>query len=81
MISFMQNAGLGCKEDDKKNGYNCDFDPVSKVTSTKLADQPSTGEAANVIKFHNEGKLVAPFRDAEGISMSFAYNNCSSQLC
>ncbi|KAJ6673650.1 hypothetical protein OIU85_012640 [Salix viminalis] len=48
------NAGLGCKEDDKKNGYNCDFDPVSKVTSTKLADQPSTGEAANVIKFHNE---------------------------
>ncbi|KAG5225686.1 plastidic glucose transporter [Salix suchowensis] len=52
------NAGLGCKEDDKKSGYNCDFDPVSKVTSTKLAGQPSTGEAANVIKFHNEGRLL-----------------------
>ncbi|KAJ6355543.1 hypothetical protein OIU77_006018 [Salix suchowensis] len=49
-----KNVGLGCKEDDKKSGYNCDFDPVSKVTSTKLAGQPSTGEAANVIKFHNE---------------------------
>ena len=69
----MQNAGLGCKEDDKKNGSNCDFDPVSKVTSTKLADQPSTGEAANVVKFHNEGKLVAPFWDAEGIYMSLIF--------
>ncbi|KAF9662532.1 hypothetical protein SADUNF_Sadunf18G0063900 [Salix dunnii] len=48
------NAELGCKENDKKNGHNCDVDPVSKVTNITLADQPSTGEAANVIKSHNK---------------------------
>lgn len=57
MISFMQNKELGCKE-DKKNGHKCDADPVSKVTNTPLAGQPSTEEEANVLKFHNEGKLV-----------------------
>ena len=69
----MQNAELGCKENDKKNGHNCDVDPVSKVTNITHADQPSTGEAANVVKFHNEGKLVAPFWDAEGIYMSLIF--------
>jgi len=54
----MQNEELGCKEDDKKNGHKCDADPVSKVTNTPLADQPSTEEEANVLIFHNEGKLV-----------------------
>ncbi|KAL9376734.1 hypothetical protein Peur_030854 [Populus x canadensis] len=48
------NEELGCKEDDKKNGHKCDADPVSKVTNTPLADQPSTEEEANVLKFHNE---------------------------
>nr|APR64173.1 hypothetical protein [Populus tomentosa] len=47
------NEELGCKE-DKKNGHKCDADPVSKVTNTPLAGQPSTEEEANVLKFHNE---------------------------
>lgn len=47
------NKELGCKE-DKKNGHKCDADPVSKVTNTPLAGQPSTEEEANVLKFHNE---------------------------
>ncbi|XP_011043488.1 PREDICTED: uncharacterized protein LOC105138939 [Populus euphratica] len=48
------NEELGCKEDDKKKGHKYDADPVSKVTNTPLADQPSTEEEANVLKFHNE---------------------------